>query len=123
MNSLPWQPHYTLIPEVLNSLMQIESAKAIVDRTPLSLSSQAELRHRARLRSTHYSTRIEGNRLTLAETQQVIDAARIFKGRERDVSEVHHYWQALLWIESQAARKAPLTELGSLSVYNGTPLL
>ncbi len=110
MNLSPWQPRYTLVPEILNGLMQIESIKAVVERTPLSLSAQSALRHRARLRSTHYSTRIEGNRLTLAETEQVIDAARNFKGRERDVSEVQHYWQALLWVEAQAVRKVPLTE-------------
>lgn len=105
-----WKPRYALVPGILNSLMQIEAARAIVERIPLSLSAQAKLRHRARMRSTHFSTRIEGNRLTLAETEQVIEAAQDFKGRERDVREVQHYWQALLWVEAQAARKAPLTE-------------
>ena len=69
-----WKPRYALVPGILNSLMQIEAARAIVERIPLSLSAQAKLRRRARIRSTHFSTRIEGNRLTLAETEQVIEA-------------------------------------------------
>ncbi|MBF8286184.1 MAG: Filament induced by cAMP protein, partial [Anaerolineales bacterium] len=72
---------------------------------------EAELRHRARVRSTHYSTRIEGNRLTLVEAEQVIEGkAAEIRGRERDVAEVRNYWNALLRVEEWAAKKAPLTE-------------
>ena len=70
-----------------------------------------DLRRRARVRSTHYSTRIEGNRLTLAEAEEVLAGQRTrFHGRERDVSEVRNYWQALLRVEEWAARRTPLTE-------------
>ncbi|NJM42178.1 MAG: Fic family protein [Anaerolineae bacterium] len=105
-----WNPRYTLAPALVRALMKIEAAKAIVEQLPLPPAAEAELRRRARLRSTHYSTRIEGNRLTLAETEQVIEAGRTIKGRERDVSEVKHYWDALLWVESQAMRRTPLTD-------------
>ena len=60
-----WKPVYTISPAVARALMEIEAAKAVVDGTPLSPAIKAELRHKARVRSTHYSTRIEGNRLTL----------------------------------------------------------
>ena len=72
---------------------------------------EAELRHRARVRSTHYSTRIEGNRLTLAQAAEVVAGRKTtFHGRERDVSEVRNYWNALLRMEEWAAKKVPLTE-------------
>ncbi len=91
--------------------MEIEAAKAVVAHTPLPPAVEAELRHRARVRSTHYSTRIEGNRLTLAEAEQVIAEKRTaFHGRERDVAEVRNYWNALLRVEEWAAKKTPLTE-------------
>lgn len=64
-----------------------------------------------RIRSTHYSTRIEGNRLTLAEAEQVIEGRQAeFQGRERDVGEVQNYWNALLRVEEWAAKKLTLTE-------------
>ncbi|OQY28771.1 MAG: cell filamentation protein Fic, partial [Anaerolineaceae bacterium 4572_5.1] len=57
------------------------------------------LRIQAHIRSTHYSTRIEGNRLTLKETEQVIQQGRLFPGRERDVREVERYYLALQQVE------------------------
>ena len=106
-----WQPRYTLTPVIAGSLMEVEAARAVVEHTPLPPTVEAELRHRARVRSTHYSTRIEGNRLTLVEAEQVIEGkATELRGRERDVAEVRNYWNALLRVEEWAAKKAPLTE-------------
>ncbi len=106
-----WQPRYTLTPAIARCLMAIEATRVVVEHTPLSPSVRDELRRQARLRSTHFSTRIEGNRLTLAEAAQVIEGRKTqFHGRERDVREVRNYWNALLRVEEWAARKSPLTE-------------
>ncbi|MDD5473583.1 MAG: Fic family protein [Candidatus Methanoperedens sp.] len=106
-----WRPPYTLTPAIARALMDLEAARAVVGQTHLPPAAEAELRRRARIRSTHYSTRIEGNRLTLAEAQQVIEGKQAhFHGRERDVSEVKNYWNALLRVEEWAAKKMPLTE-------------
>jgi len=106
-----WQPRYTLTPTIARCLMEIEAARAVVDRVHLPPSVTAELQRRARIRSTHFSTRIEGNRLTLVEAEQVIEGQQAhFHGRERDVREVRNYWNALLRVEEWTARKAPLTE-------------
>jgi hypothetical protein len=64
-----WQLRYTLTPRQARHLMEIEAARAVVEQTPLPPAVQSEIRNRARLRSTHFSTRIEGNRLTLAEAE------------------------------------------------------
>ncbi len=106
-----WQPRYTITPAMAQRLMAIEAAKAVVERTPLPPTAEAELRHRARLRSTHYSTRIEGNRLTLDEAERVIsEGSATIRGRERDVREVRNYWQALLRVESWAEQGKTLSE-------------
>ena len=106
-----WQPKYTIQHELVRWLMEIESARAIVEHTPLPAAVEAELRQRARIRATHYSTRIEGNRLTLEQAEQVIQEKRIaIQGRERDVREVRNYWEALLRVEDWAAQEKPLTE-------------
>jgi len=106
-----WLPRYTLTPAIARALMDIEAARAVVEQTPLPPAAEAELRHRARIRSTHYSTSIEGNRLTLAEAEQVVEGKKAqFHGRERDVDEVKNYWNALLRIEKWAAKKIPFTE-------------
>ena len=106
-----WKPVYRINESIASSLMEIEAAKAIVENTPLSPAIEAELRYKARVRSTHYSTRIEGNRLTLKEAEDVIEQKKThFHGRERDVKEVKNYWDALLKIEEWASKRMELTE-------------
>jgi len=106
-----WHPRYTLTPAIARGLMRIEAARAVVEHTPLPAAAEAELRRRARIRSTHFSTRIEGNRLTLAEAEQIIEGRQLeFQGRERDVAEVRRYWNALLRVEEWAARGVDLSE-------------
>lgn len=106
-----WQPRYTLTSAMATDLMAIEAARVAVAATPLTPAAEADLRHRARLRSTHYSTRIEGNRLTLDEARRVVeDAAAEVPGRSRDVREARDYWVALLAVEAWAAEGRPLTE-------------
>jgi Fic family protein len=110
-NGSVWKPRYELTPSIVRALMEIEGARAVVDQLHLPPAAQAELRRRARLRSTHYSTRIEGNRLTLVETETVVEKkAATFQGRERDVREVRNYWNALLRVEQWAKEKRPLTQ-------------
>ncbi len=107
----PWQPRYALTPSMARRLMEIEAARTVVEQVPLPPAVQSEMRNRARLRATHYSTRIEGNRLTLAEAEQVLAGRKVsLHGRERDAGEVRSYWKALLRVEEWAARGAELTE-------------
>jgi len=106
-----WEPAYRISPNIARSLMDIEAARAVVENTPLSPAVEAELRHKARVRSSHYSTRIEGNRLTLKEAERVIaEPGAHFHGKERDVSEVRNYWDALLKVEDWASKRIELTE-------------
>lgn len=106
-----WKPVYAINSATAQALMKIEAAKAVVENTPLAPAIEAELRHKARVRSTHYSTRIEGNRLTLKEAEQVIEKEKThFHGRERDVMEVRNYWDALIKVEDWAANRVEFTE-------------
>ncbi len=106
-----WTPNYFITPPIARGLMQIGAARALVDHMPLLPAAEAELRARARVRAAHFSTFIEGNRLTLDEAKTVIaDQQAEIKGRERDVSEVRNYWNALQRVEDWAGKKKPLTE-------------
>src|ERR1035437_5317584 len=106
-----WKPTYTISSIIARALMEIEAANTVVEHTPLSPAIEAELRHKARIRSTHYSTRIEGNRLTLKEAQEIVEKKKgSFHGRERDVSEVRNYWDALLKVEDWASKKVEFSE-------------
>ena len=111
MTASEWAPRYVLTPAIARGLMQIEAARVLVEHDPLPPAVQAELRSRARVRAAHFSTFIEGNRLTMEQAGQVIaDGGVQISGRERDVIEVRNYWNALLRAEEWARKKKPLTE-------------
>ncbi len=101
--------NYTLTPTIARDLMTIEAARQAVTMTTLPLPVAERLRQQARVRSTHYSTRIEGNRLTLDEAAQVVFEGRRIPGRERDVREVRNYYRALQQIETWAEQQTPIT--------------
>lgn len=67
------------------------------------------LRETALIASTHFSTQIEGNRLTLPEVGAVLKGAK-FPGRERDEQEVRNYYRALTFMEECAEKADPLSE-------------
>ena len=106
-----WQPKYSITPAISQTLIEMEAARVLVENTHLPLFVQDELSRKARIRATHYSTRIEGNRLTLQEAEEVIsNRRRLFRGRERDVAEVRNYWNALIRVEEWASKKIIVTE-------------
>jgi Fic family protein len=90
--------------------MEIEAEKVLIDQAHFSPAIEAELRRQARIRSSHFSTRIEGNKLTLDEAVEVIEHRTSIKGKERDVNEVRNYWDAIVKVEEWAAARRELTE-------------
>ena len=90
---------HRLTNRIVRDLMTIEAAREAVGITALHPATAESLRRQARVRSTHYSTRIEGNRLTLKQTGEVLARGKSFEGKERDVSEVRNYYNALQKVE------------------------
>ncbi len=102
--------NYTFTPAIVRALMTIEATRQAVTMTTLPLPIAERLRQQARVRSTHYSTRIEGNRLTHDEAQQVVIRGHHIPGRERDMQEVRNYYRALQQIETWVESQTPITE-------------
>ena len=95
---------------IVRYLQTIERVRQAIRLTILPPVVAEQMRQQAHIRSTHYSTRIEGNRLTLKETEQVIRQGRLFPGRERDVGEVERYYQSLQQVEKWVEGKQKVTE-------------
>jgi Fic family protein len=107
---VPFEPKFTITAKVATALMRIEGAKQTVQHLPITPSVLATLRQSARLYSTHYSTMIEGNRLTQEQVSQVIEKQEHFSGRERDEKEVLGYYTALEKAEQLVAARNPVAE-------------
>src|SRR5258706_7701612 len=105
-----FNPTFTITPAIATALMRIESVKQAIQTLPITPRVLANLRETARLFSTHYSTMIEGNRLTQEQVAQVIGGDQHFPGRERDQDEVKGYYTALDETERLAKRREKVSE-------------
>ncbi len=101
---------FELTPIIVRSLQVIERIRETVRLTVIPPAVAEHLRFQAHIRSTHYSTRIEGNRLTLKETEAVVKTGRQYPGRERDVLEVKRYYDALQQVEAWVEEERAITE-------------
>jgi Fic family protein len=104
-------PNFAITAKVARALMRIEGAKEAVAALPITPAVVATLRETARLFSTHYSTMIEGNRLTQEQVSKVIEKHEHFPGRERDEQEVLGYYAALEKVEQLVAQQEPVAEM------------
>ncbi|MFH1446875.1 MAG: Fic family protein [Chloroflexota bacterium] len=102
--------NFSFTSSIVRYLQTIERVRQAIRLTILPPVIAEQLRQQAHIRSTHYSTRIEGNRLTLKETEQVIQQGRLFPGRERDVGEVERYYKVLQQVEKWVEGKQNVTE-------------
>jgi Fic family protein len=107
---MAFEPKFSITPKIATSLMRIEAARQAVQDLPITPAVLATLRETARLFSTHYSTMIEGNRLTQEQVSKVIEEKQHFPGRERDEKEVLSYYAALEKAEQIAASGASVSE-------------
>ncbi len=107
---MPFEPRFTITPNIATGLMRIEGAREAIQHLPITPHVLATLRQSARLFSTHYSTMIEGNRLTQEQVSKVIEKQGHFPGREREEKEVLGYYAALEKVEQLAAARNPVTE-------------
>lgn len=115
---MPFRPNFQISVETAKALMGIEAARVAIQGLPVTPNLIAALRESARLLSTHYSTQIEGNRLTAAEVAKVIAGGGGFPGRERDEREVRNYYRALDKVQAVAALKRRLKE-GDIQILRG----
>jgi Fic family protein len=105
-----FDPRFSITGTTATALMAIEADRQAIDALPLTVMMLDSLRRTARLISTHYSTQIEGNRLTASQVKRVLAGGGPFPGRERDEREVRHYHQAIEYADALAKGRRPLTE-------------
>ena len=108
---MSFSPIFSITNETALNLMRIESARQAASTLPMNEQVLAGLRQSARLVSTHYSTQIEGNRLTQAEVDEVLLNGIHLQQRKRDELEIRGYFSALEYAETFAADHKRITEV------------
>ncbi|MEE8060129.1 MAG: Fic family protein [Pseudomonadales bacterium] len=111
-------PKFQITPTLTKVLMDIEASRQAVSSLPITVPVLTSLRESARLISTHYSTQIEGNRLTQEQVEDVLQGGT-FPNRDRDEREVKHYYQALDFLDTLIKRKTTLIEEKAIQTLHG----
>ena len=107
---MTFSPIFSITPKIAKLLADIEVSRHSLTHLPVTARVLASLRQTARLASTHYSTAIEGNRLTQMQVQEVIAGGGKFPNRERDEKEVQYYYRALDFAEQIATQQGKISE-------------
>ena len=95
---MSFDPEFQITPALTKILMDIEASRQAVSALPITVQVLESLRESARLTATHYSTQIEGNRLTQEQVGEVLQGGT-FPNRERDEQEVKNYYLALEYVD------------------------
>jgi len=94
-----FKPNFSITGRLASILMELEGLRQVINLLPIGPRLLTSLRESAQLESIHYSTMIEGNRLTQEEITKTLEEKEVFIGRERDQKEVWGYYQALAFVE------------------------
>ncbi len=110
MKKESFEPVYRITPKIALLLKRAEELKDQMSDAPLTPSVLASLRKTARLRTVHYTTKIEGNRLTLEQVREVLEQGKQFPGLQRDEYEIKGSLAALDYVQVVARAKQPVTQ-------------
>jgi Fic family protein len=104
-----FKPNFRISAKTIRKLVQIEQLKTDIDKVPIRASLLKSLRETALLNSSHYSTQIEGNLLTLPEVAKIKAGGKVPE-RERDEIEVRNHFKAFAHMEAISTRNRGVTE-------------
>jgi len=91
---MSFTPKFTITEKILNNLTLIASAREVIEQSYLVPRWEATLRRQAKLRNTHSSTAIEGNKLTLEQVEVLANGKDVI-ATDKDKKEVLNYLEAL----------------------------
>lgn len=107
-----FEPKYQINTTIVNNLLEIERVKEGIKSLPINPKLLNSLRETAKLFTIHYSTQIEGNRLSKEDVKELIGNKKVISntGRVRDEKEIKGYYVALDYIEKLAKSQSSIIE-------------
>lgn len=115
---MSFTPTFQITPALTKILMDIEASRQAVSALPITVQVLESLRESARLTATHYSTQIEGNRLTQEQVNEVLQGGT-FPNRERDEQEVKNYYLALEYTDQLIQDNSKTVSEKHIQTING----
>ena len=110
MTKNAFAPSYKITDVIVNSLGVIERARGFLQAAQISEEWIKFMVHRAFVREAHYSTHIEGTRLTLDQAEKLLEGKNVPDVDPDDKRELLNYRSAFDVVADYVKSGDPLTE-------------
>ena len=110
-----FKPNFSITNKITRYLSEVAEARVIIFNAPLIPKWEIDLRRKALIGSTHASTSIEGNQLSLEEVSDLMIGREIVASA-RDKKEVLNYFEALNHLDA-LAKQEKITKENILSLH------
>lgn len=107
---MSYKPHFTITNKISTALTKIERARGFLEAAKLSEDWVSEMQERALFLEAYYTTHIEGTRLTLAQSQQLLAGKKVRQANPDDVRELLNYRSAFKFVAGHVESGEPFTE-------------
>jgi Fic family protein len=104
------KPIFTITNRITAGLTRIERARGFLEAATLSEAWVREMGRRALVLEAHYTTRIEGTRLTLEQAERLLEGNPVPEADPNDVRELLNYKKAFEFVSEYLEDGGPITE-------------
>lgn len=105
-----FSPHFSITHKITDGLARIERARGFLDAAKLSEDWVREMGQRALVLEAHYTTHIEGTRLTLSQAEKLLEGKPVPEADPDDARELLNYRTAFDFVSSYLETGGPVTE-------------
>jgi Fic family protein len=104
------KPIFTITNRITAGLTRIERARGFLEAATLSEAWVREMGRRALVLEAHYTTHIEGTRLTLEQAERLLEGNPVPEADPNDVRELLNYKKAFEFVSEYLEDGGPITE-------------
>ena len=116
-------PQFTITNGILSSIVQVEVARDLIANSPLVPYWERQFQNQAIVRTVYHSTSLEGNKLTYAQTEDIIKGQAIQTPRVRDAREIVNYRRAIGIVSGTQEKQMTIGLIFSIHRILGTGVL
>ena len=107
---MSFEPRFTVTNATTADLTRVERARGFLEAATLSEDWIRRMGERALILEAHHTTHIEGTRLTLAESEQLLGGETVSDADPDDTRELLNYRDAFGFVSAWLGGGAPITE-------------
>ncbi len=107
---MTFEPRFTVSNPITAALTRIERARGFLEAAKLSEDWIRRMGERALVLEAHYTTHIEGTRLTLEQSERLLAGETVPDADPDDVRELLNYRGAFEFVSTYLGRGGPITE-------------